>query len=122
MTTSEALSLQAADAARALRESMEGGVLLPGDRPVCGGAVVEVVAAGEPDDADPARHERRADDVSEQLRLYALSGGYPNLLPGRERGRTQLAYGQNLIRLLEIQRRLDPDDVFSSAPGSVIAG
>lgn len=80
--------------------------------------MAEVVTCWEPGDPGAPRHERWADDLSGALAPCAIPGGYPNLLGGHERDRTLLACQGNLTRLGELQRRFDPDGVFSTATGS----
>ena len=45
----------------------------------------------------------------------ALPGAYPNFLAADDRQRAEQSYGRNAQRLIEVKRRYDPDNVFSSA-------
>jgi len=45
----------------------------------------------------------------------ALPGAYPNLLGRNDPYRAARSYGGNEMRLMEIKRRIDPENVFSSA-------
>lgn len=70
--------------------------------------------------------ERSADDsaaaprtwasgLNSQLAPLALPGGYANLLGPDAHDQIQAAYGGNARRLIELKRRFDPKNVFSSA-------
>jgi hypothetical protein len=63
---------------------------------------------------DEPAHRRWARTTREAL-AAALPGGYPNLLDRNEFDRAADSYGGNAARLIEAKRRLDPDNVFSSA-------
>jgi hypothetical protein len=82
--------------------------------------LVEIVAAWEPAGepaADGRRHVDWARRTDGELSPLALPGGYPNLLAPDEHDRSRLAYGGNATRLLQLERRYDPDMVFASAVG-----
>jgi hypothetical protein len=87
--------------------------------------LVEIVAAWEPA-GDPAADGRRHVDwarrTDAELSPLALPGGYPNLLAPDEHDRSRLAYGGNATRLLQLERRYDPDMVFASAVGIASTG
>lgn len=57
---------------------------------------------------------------SDALAPYALKGGYINLLDEGEQERVPLTFGPNYVRLLELKRTYDPDDVFHSTIGHII--
>lgn len=78
--------------------------------------LVEILAAF-PDRADIMdepmhRHWARS---ARQAFATALPGGYPNLLGSNDPDRAGHSYGGNAKRLMEIKRRYDPDNIFSSA-------
>jgi FAD/FMN-containing dehydrogenase len=78
--------------------------------------MVEVLAIF-PDRSEPAdelRHRDWARAVRESF-ASALPGGYPNLLGKDDAVRAASSFGGNAARLMEIKRRYDPDNVFSSA-------
>jgi hypothetical protein len=78
--------------------------------------LVEIIAAWEPDCDDFGdSHRRWAETLSRALAPVALPGGYPNLLGPDHRDQIEVAYGGNVWRLLDIKRRFDPNNVFSSA-------
>lgn len=82
--------------------------------------LVRIVAAWEPAGepaADGRRHVDWARRTDAELSPLALPGGYPNLLAPDEHDRSRLAYGGNATRLLQLERRYDPDMVFASAVG-----
>ena len=77
--------------------------------------VVEVLAAWEPDQ-DGAPHRAWADRVATGLAAYALPGGYANLLGADDHDQITHAYGPNAIRLRQLKKRFDPQDVFTAIP------
>ena len=84
--------------------------------------MVEAIAAWEPQ--SPAQAQRQiewAQNLSHALAPYAFKGGYINLLDEKEQERVPLAFGSNYERLLDLKRTYDPDDVFSSTIGHLIA-
>jgi FAD/FMN-containing dehydrogenase len=83
--------------------------------------MVEMIAAWEPQTPDEQRHIEWAQNLSHALAPYAFKGGYINLLDKEEQQRVPLAFGSNYERLLDIKRTYDPDDVFSSAIGHLVA-
>jgi len=81
--------------------------------------LVSIVAAWEgKGDApiDDAQHRRWAHVVSQALALYALPGGYPNLLGPDEHAQIAAAYGGNAERLCDAKWRFDPEGVFAATP------
>jgi FAD/FMN-containing dehydrogenase len=82
--------------------------------------LVEIIGAWEPASvpaADGNRHVDWARRTDAELAPLARPGGSPNLLAPDARDRTRLAYGRNATRLLQLERRYDPDAVFTSAVG-----
>lgn len=80
--------------------------------------MVELIAAWEPQSPDDERrHIQWAQNISQALAPYAFKGGYINLLDKEEQDRVRLAFGSNYDRLLDLKRKYDPDDVFSSTVG-----
>jgi hypothetical protein len=47
-------------------------------------------------------------------------GGYINLLDEGQQERIPLTFGPNYVRLLDLKRTYDPDDVFYSTIGHII--
>jgi len=83
--------------------------------------MVEIVAGWEPQSPEEdQRHVQWAKDGSSALAPYALKGGYVNLLDEGEQERVPLAFGPNYVRLLDLKRTYDPDDVFHSTIGHII--
>jgi hypothetical protein len=72
---------------------------------------------GEPDGQQ--KHVRWARETSRALAPYAMPGGYINLLDMREQERVPLTFGPGYVRLLELKRRYDPEDVFRSTVGHI---
>jgi FAD/FMN-containing dehydrogenase len=84
--------------------------------------MVEMIAAWEPQSpAEDRRHIEWSQNISHALAPYALKGGYINLLDEQEQERVPLAFGSNYERLLDLKRTYDPDDVFHSAIGHLVA-
>jgi FAD/FMN-containing dehydrogenase len=84
--------------------------------------LIEILAAWEPTAGDDgAIHRRWACGLSDQLAPHALPGGYPNLLGADENERVRLAYGANWTRLLQLKRRFDPDNIFTSATPTLVS-
>jgi len=77
--------------------------------------MVEIIAAWEGDGDHGAAHRQWAQDLWKSLALFALPGGYANLLGPNDREQASAAYGDNATRLLALKRRFDPDRVFASA-------
>ncbi len=83
--------------------------------------LVEIVAGWEPQSpAEDQRHVQWAQASSDALAPYALKGGYINLLDEGEQERVPLTFGPNYVRLLDLKRTYDPDDVFHSTIGHII--
>jgi FAD/FMN-containing dehydrogenase len=55
-----------------------------------------------------------AEDFSEKLKPFSLPGGFANVLASDAHEQISHAYGKNAERLLELKRRFDPGNVFSS--------
>jgi FAD/FMN-containing dehydrogenase len=83
--------------------------------------MVEIVAGWEPQSPEEdQRHVQWAQASSDALAPYALKGGYINLLDEGEQGRVPLTFGPSYMRLLDLKRTYDPDDVFHSTIGHII--
>ncbi|WP_454616678.1 FAD-binding oxidoreductase [Bradyrhizobium cenepequi] len=78
--------------------------------------VVEILASfpDRSDAGDWLRHWRWVRATRERF-ASALPGGYPNFLASDDLDRARQSYGGNAARLMQIKRRYDPDNVFSSA-------
>ncbi|MGY3618714.1 FAD-binding oxidoreductase [Bradyrhizobium sp. USDA 10063] len=78
--------------------------------------LVEILASfpDRSDAGDVPRHRHWTRATRERF-ASALPGGYPNFLGKDELDRARQSYGGNAGRLMEIKRRYDPDNVFSSA-------
>jgi FAD/FMN-containing dehydrogenase len=78
--------------------------------------LVEILASfpDRSDAGDMPRHREWTRATRERF-AAALPGGYPNLLAKDDLDRARQSYGGNAARLMEIKRRYDPDNVFSSA-------
>jgi FAD/FMN-containing dehydrogenase len=84
--------------------------------------MVRMIAAWEPQSPDEEqRHIEWAQNLSHALAPYAFKGGYINLLDEKEQERVPFAFGPNYERLLDLKRTYDPDDVFRSAIGHLVA-
>jgi FAD/FMN-containing dehydrogenase len=82
--------------------------------------VVEVIGAWDCGPADDgAQHKRWAEDLSDNLATIAVPGGYVNLISPSEGERVRLFYGSSTQRLIEVKRRVDPNDLFRSGIGRV---
>jgi FAD/FMN-containing dehydrogenase len=83
--------------------------------------LVEIVAGWEPQSPEEdQRHVQWAQASSDALAPYALKGGYINLLDEGQQERIPLTFGPNYVRLLDLKRTYDPDDVFYSTIGHII--
>jgi hypothetical protein len=83
--------------------------------------MVEIVAGWEPQSPEEdQKHMQWAQASSDALAPYALKGGYINLLDEGEQERVLLTFGPNYVRLLDLKRTYDPDDVFHSTIGHII--
>ncbi|MBW4549427.1 MAG: FAD-binding oxidoreductase [Symplocastrum torsivum CPER-KK1] len=83
---------------------------------------VQMIAAWEPQSPDEEqRHIQWAQNISQVLAPYAFKWGYINALDEKEQERVPLAFGPNYQRLLDLKRTYDPDDVFSSTIGHLVA-
>ena len=83
--------------------------------------LASIVAAWEDNGDTPrnegdARHQCWAHAVSQALGLYALPGGYPNLLGPDEHAQIAAAYGGNAERLCKAKWRFDPEGLFTATP------
>ena len=81
---------------------------------------VQIIAGWEKE-AEPDRHRAWADELSESLATYSLSGAYVNLLHPDEMSRVLDFYGDSARRLSTLKRRYDPMNRFV-APGSLTPG
>ena len=78
--------------------------------------MIEIIAAWEPTSVVEAElHRQWISDLSRALAPHALPGGYANFLAPDAHDQIAHAYGSNALRLRELKRRFDPDNVFSSA-------
>jgi FAD/FMN-containing dehydrogenase len=78
--------------------------------------MIEIIAAWEPTSVVEAElHRQWMSDLSKALAPHALPGGYANFLAPDAHDQIAHAYGSNALRLRELKRRFDPDNVFSSA-------
>jgi FAD/FMN-containing dehydrogenase len=82
---------------------------------------MQIIAAWKAGSEDADRHQDWAGNLSKELSLLALPGGYVNLLHPDEILRVRQFYGASAERLLKIKERYDPQNSFR-APGSLIAG
>lgn len=79
--------------------------------------LVEFIASWQPSFGDDgSAHRGWARKQSETLAPLSLPGGYPNALGPDAREQIAHAYGENLPRLQDMKRRIDPDGVFSATP------
>lgn len=79
--------------------------------------VVEIVAAWDPPTTpttEPTTATRPTPSIPNSA--HTLSGGYPNLIGPGQTGQADAAYGPSASRLLAINRRYDPRNVFSATP------
>jgi hypothetical protein len=84
--------------------------------------MVRMIAAWEPQSPDEEqRHIEWAQNLSHALAPYAFKEGYINFLDEKEQQRVPLAFGSNYERLLDLKRTYDPDDVFRSTIGHLVA-
>lgn len=78
--------------------------------------MIEIGAAWDAGtEADAIRHRQWASDLFSRLAPFALPGGYANFLTPDDRDQIDAAYGNNAVRLRELKRKFDPENVFSSA-------
>jgi len=61
------------------------------------------------------QHQQWLQATLRRFDAIMLPSGYPNLLPKGDVTRSAMSYGDNAERLLEVKRRYDPDNIFSSA-------
>ena len=73
-------------------------------------------AVWEPARADATVHRHWAQSLSSKLSRWALPGGYANLLSSDASEQIRSAFGANAQRLLQLKRRFDPGNLFSSIP------
>jgi FAD/FMN-containing dehydrogenase len=78
--------------------------------------LVEILAAHASDDlVEGDRYRQWVKSAHDAFDVLALPGGYPNMLKLGDTKRASQSFGSNAARLIEIKRRYDPDNVFSSA-------
>ena len=78
--------------------------------------MIEIIAAWEPTSVVEAElHRQWMSDLSRTLAPHALPGGYANFLAPEAHDQIAHAYGSNAVRLRELKRKFDPENVFSSA-------
>ncbi|KAB0677347.1 FAD-binding oxidoreductase [Aureimonas leprariae] len=82
--------------------------------------VVEIIAAWDSDPGGGSRHRRWADELSAELAIIAIPGGYVNLLAPAESERVRRFYGLSAQRLADVKRRVDPNDMFRSGIGRLV--
>ena len=61
---------------------------------------------------DPQPHQQWARAIGDALQPYASGGVYMNALGDEPVERVRSAYGSNWLRLTEIKRGYDPDNLF----------
>jgi FAD/FMN-containing dehydrogenase len=72
---------------------------------------INMFGAWEPEDQDRERHVGWVRDLSAAMEPHAV-GKYVNFLNDEEPAGVRAAYGRRWRRLVELKRRLDPDNVF----------
>lgn len=75
------------------------------------GFEINVTAAWQPSDQDPARHVEWVREGWDALRPFG-TGVYPNFLSDESEAGVRRAYGDRLYRLVTIKDRYDPDNAF----------
>ena len=64
--------------------------------------------------AETDTHVAWVHDAYHRLAPLALPGGYVSLMGREEQDRVKEAYGSKCVRLQELKRKYDPEDVFHS--------
>jgi hypothetical protein len=78
--------------------------------------MIEIIAAWESSSLVEAELDRQwMSDLSRTLAPHALPGGYANFLTADSHDQAAHAYGRNAVRLRDLKRKFDPDNIFSSA-------
>jgi len=67
------------------------------------------------DKLEVEQHQQWLQATLHRFDATMLPSGYPNLLPKGDVTRAAKSYGDNAERLLEVKRRYDPENMFSSA-------
>ena len=75
--------------------------------------MIEIIACWDGKD-ETERHIDWVEAAYGELRSFALPGGYVALMGSQESERVKEAFGANYVRLREVKRMYDPDDVFQS--------
>jgi FAD/FMN-containing dehydrogenase len=74
-----------------------------------------VKGAWSPDDPNAQSHREWIRNAAERLRPFSTGGNYINFQTADEDdARVRATYGQNFDRLVEIKRRVDPENLFRS--------
>src|SRR5262249_13087543 len=79
--------------------------------------LIEILAtfADRSDKFEEEQHQQWAQAAARAFDVVALAVGYPNLLAPSASDRAAKSYGTNAVRLIQVKRRYDPDNVFGSA-------
>jgi hypothetical protein len=78
--------------------------------------LLQIVASWKPAPKEQREvHRRWVREFSESLAPLAFPGGYPNMLSPDDHSQIAFSYGDNAQRLMEVKRKYDPYNVFSSA-------
>ena len=63
---------------------------------------------------DASSHTPRTREVGNELREHATGGAYVNYMAEEGEDAVKATYEANLARLIEVKRKYDPDNFFSS--------
>lgn len=78
--------------------------------------LLELVASWKPVPKEKGEvHRKWLREFSDSLAPFSFPGGYPNMLGPDDHSQIPFSYGDNAQRLMEVKRKYDPDNVFSSA-------
>jgi hypothetical protein len=78
--------------------------------------LIEIIAAWQPGSLVEAElHRQWMSDLSRALAPHALPGGYAGFLTSDSHDQIAHAYRRNALRLRDVKRKFDPDNIFSSA-------
>lgn len=83
--------------------------------------VVEVIANWPATGVGGTARRGWADTLDRDLARIALPGGYAGLLAPSEARRVVEFYGANAARLMDVKQRVDPQDLFRSGIGRIVA-